>query len=370
MLISSGRYAELSKRQEGDGGCYIVREIGLEDMMILFRADGNPQVGSGHIMRCLSLADAFRDMGHASVFVTADDCFQETIQKRGYRSVVLHTKYDRMEDELPVLLPILQENRPRCVLLDSYFVTPAYMTAIRAEVPLAYIDDLNLFDYPADLVVNYMLYAGRLGYPQNKSYLLGSRYAPLRKEFQDVPQRRTAVQVKNVLLSTGGSDGEHVALRCVQYLRERQVNGVTYHVILGAMNQDTAEIERLADGCAHIVPHRNVSDMRSLMLQCDAAISAGGTTLFELCACGLPTVTYVLADNQIMNAAAFEEAGLTLCVGDIRNDSRFAAHMFERLETLMQDHSLRRRMSERMQALVDGDGAIRLAEAILRFARD
>lgn len=335
--------------------------------MILFRADGNPQVGSGHIMRCLSLADAFRDMGQAVIFVTADDSFQAIIQKRGYECVVLHTKYDAMEDELSVLIPLLQKLRPSCILLDSYFVTPGYMAAVRNEVPLAYIDDLNAFDYPVDLVVNYTLYGDKLAYPQNKRYLLGPQYAPLRKEFQNVPARRTAEQVRNVLLSTGGADFEHVALKCVQYLREQFEEGIIYHVVLGAMNQDVAEIERLADRCAHIVLHRNVSNMRFLMLQCDAAISAGGTTLFELCSCGVPTVTYVLADNQIMNVTSFEETGLMLNAGDIRENGRFAKVIFGRLEVLTRDWALRKRMAERMRLQVDGNGAKRLSKAIQEF---
>ena len=335
--------------------------------MILFRADGNPQVGSGHIMRCLSLADAFRDVGQTVIFVTADDSFQAVIWRRGYECVVLHTKYDAMEDELSVLIPLLQKLRPSCILLDSYFVTPDYMVGVKQEAPLVYIDDQNAFDYPADLVVNYMLYGDRLDYPQNKQYLLGPKYALLRKEFQDVPRRQPKEQVKDVLLSTGGADSEHVALRCVQYLREQLEDGIIYHVVLGVMNQDIAEIERLTDGCAHIVLHRNVSDMRSLMLQCDAAISAAGTTLFELCACGVPTVTYVLADNQIMNAASFEEAGLMLNVGDIRENYKFSGHIFEQLEVLIQDWARRKRMAERMQAMVDGNGAARLGAAILKF---
>lgn len=337
--------------------------------MILFRADGNPQMGSGHIMRCLSLADAFQEKGIYSTFIIAEPYMQPLIQKRGHKCLVLSSAYDCLEDELPVLLPLLEEKQPACVILDSYFVTPKYMAAIRSEAPLIYIDDLNMFDYSADLVVNYMLYSNKFAYPRNKRYLLGPQYALLRKEFQNIPRRQMAAQVSHVLLSTGGADWEHIALQCVQYLRKRPTGSITYHVILGAMNRDEAEIEQLADGCAHIVTHRNVSDMRSLMLQCDAAISAGGTTLFELCACGLPTVTYVLADNQIMNAASFERAGLMLCVGDIRNDSRFAVRIFERLETLVQKHSLRLRISERMQESVDGNGATRLAEAIMKFVR-
>ncbi len=334
--------------------------------MILFRADGNPQVGSGHIMRCLSLADAFQTAGQAVIFVTADDSFQDIIQRRGYECVVLHTKYDAMEGELSVLIPLLQKFCPSCILLDSYFGTPDYMAAIRNEAPLVYIDDLNAFDYPADLVINYMLYADKLAYPRNKRYLLGPKYALLRKEFQNIPKRETAVSVKNVLLSTGGADPEHMTLKCVQYLREQPYGDVIYHVVIGGMNQDVTAIERLAATSSHIVLHRSVSDMRSLMLKCDVAISAAGTTLFELCACGVPTVTYILADNQIMNASSFGEAGLMLNAGDIRTNRQIAKDIFGQLEWLAQDWTLRKRMTERMQALVDGKGAVRLAASIFR----
>lgn len=334
--------------------------------MILFRADGNPTVGSGHIMRCLSLADAFRDMGQNAAFAAADDCFRDIIHRRGYECHVLHTKHDRMEDELSALRPVLQDLHPRCVLLDSYFVTPRYMAALRKEAPLVYIDDLNSFDYPAELVVNYTLYADKLDYLPNKRYLLGPQYVPLREEFRDVPKRRAAEQVRNVLISTGGSDPEHVALECVKYLREQKMGSVTYHVVLGALNQDIEAIKISTAGHPKIVLHQNVSDMRALMLECDAAISAAGTTLFELCACGLPTVTYVLADNQIQNAASFEEAGLMLNTGDVRRNSRFAEHIFKCMETLIQDQPLRQCMANRMQTLVDGNGALHVAEAILK----
>jgi len=333
------------------------------------RTDGNPQIGSGHIMRCLSLADGSRKLGQETAFVTADDRFQAVIQERGHKCIVLHTRYDHMEEELPILLPLLQKLRPRCTILDSYFVTPGYMAEIRNEAPLVYIDDQNAFDYPADLVINYTLYADKLPYPQNKRYLLGPEYALLRGGFQGIPRRQAAERVKDVLLSTGGADPEHVALKCVQYLREQRTAGVTYHLVLGAMNPDAANIERLAADQEHIVLHRQVSDMRALMLGCDAAISAGGTTLFELCACGVPTVTYVLADNQIMNAASFAEAGLMLNAGDIRKDSQFAAHLFESLNGLMQDRPLRQHMIERTQTLVDGSGTARLANAIAKLVR-
>ena len=270
--------------------------------MVLIRVDGNHQIGTGHIMRCLSLADALQEQGGEITFITAESYFQRLIQTRGYPCTVLGTAYDRMEEELSIFLPIIERERPELVILDSYFVTPQYMEAIRNISRLLYIDDLNAFDYPADAVVNYNIYGPELPYPQNKTYFLGPQYAPLRKEFQGVSQRNTKDRVENVLVSTGGTDPYHVALHCAEYLREHLPReNMIFHLVLGAMNQDAAELERIAEELPFIRLHRQITNMCSLMLQCDAAISAAGTTLYELCACGVPAVIYILADNQRRN---------------------------------------------------------------------
>ena len=336
-------------------------------MMILFRADGNPDIGTGHIMRCLSLADALQEQGGEIPFITAESYFQRLIQTRGYPCTVLGTAYDRMEEELSIFLPIIERERPELVILDSYFVTPQYMEAIRNISRLLYIDDLNAFDYPADAVVNYNIYSPELPYPQNKTYFLGPQYAPLRKEFQGLSQRNTKDRVENVLVSTGGTDQYHVALHCAEYLREHLPReNMIFHLVLGAMNQDAAELERIAEELPFIRLHRQITNMCSLMLQCDAAISAAGTTLYELCACGLPTVTYILADNQIQGAQMFQKAGLMPCAGDIREDACFLERLFELLNSLADDFAQRQRIAEQMQGAVDGRGAARLAEAILK----
>lgn len=329
--------------------------------MVLFRVDGNSQIGTGHIMRCLSLAEAFQERGIRPVFVLAEPDMGSLIRQRGFECRVLGTAYDHMENELPLFLSLLGEDQPSCVILDSYFVTQEYMSAVKAKVPLVYIDDLNAFDYPADVVVNYNLYGEQTTYPPGKTYLLGPQYAPLRKQFQRLAPRTAKERVEQILFSTGGTDPYHAALRCCEYLREHPpAPGVSCHVVLGAMNQDTGKIEGIAADTPYIVPHRQVTDMCALMLQCDAAVSAAGTTLYELCACGLPAVTYVLADNQIDGAAAFEAAGLTLCAGDIRHIACFAERIFAKLADL-DGREPRREIARRMQALVDGNGAARLA---------
>ena len=334
--------------------------------MILFRADGNPKIGSGHIMRCLSLACAFRMQGQESIFLTADHWFQPLIQNQGFRCIVLNGRYNHMDRELSALIPILGENLPDGLVLDSYFVTPSYMKALQNLVPLIYIDDLNAFDYPADIIINYGLFAEKMRYPQGKTYLLGPQYAPLRQEFFEMRRRVPGKKVRRVLLSTGGGDPEHVVLACVQYLQNR-ANGIAFHVVLGAMNKDVAEIERTAQKMPHVILHKSVTYMGALMQLCDAAIAAAGTTLYELCACGLPTVTYALSDNQVEGAAAFEAAGLMLNAGDVRSQKCFMDNLFAKLDELERNWPLRKSMAEKMQTLIDGSGAMRLAKEIRRL---
>ena len=334
--------------------------------MFLIRADGNPQIGTGHIMRCLSLADALREHNEDVVFVIAEPYFQKLIQTRGYLCEVLGTAYDHTEEELPVFMPLLERKRPELVILDSYFITPEYMRAIKSISKLLYIDDLNMFDYPADAVVNYNIYGPELSYPQNKIYFLGPKYALLRKEFQGLERRIVKKQVENILVSTGGTDQYHVALRCAEYLREYPPReSIVFHFVLGAMNQDVEELNRIAAGLPFIKPHCQVKDMCSLMLQCDAAISAAGTTLYELCACGLPTMTYILADNQIQGAQAFQKAGLMPCASDIRINSDFVAQIFLKLKLFVNDWKIRQEIADKMVSLVDGNGSKNLVTACI-----
>lgn len=331
--------------------------------MIVFRTDGNPQIGTGHIMRCLSLADALQEREKKIIFVVAESYLQLLIEGRGFSCTVLGTSYDQMEEELPLFFPILQQDRPGLIILDSYFVTLKYMEAVKSMAPLLYIDDLNVFDYPADIVVNYNIYGPETTYPQNKTYFLGPQYTPLRKEFHGLERRIVKERVEDILISTGGgTDQYHVALRCAEYLQEHPLyENMNFHFVLGAMNQDVVELEQIAEKCPFIKLHRQVTNMCSLMLRCDVAISAAGTTLYELCACGLPTVTYILADNQIQGAQAFQKAGLMPCSGDIRKDVYFAEHLFESLNTLADNLALRQCISEQIQRTVDGKGSKRLA---------
>lgn len=343
--------------------------------MILFRVEGNTIIGSGHVMRCLSIADAFCAENRECCFAVAEDAFVKFIEQRGYKAFVLGTDYREMEEELPILEKCITELKVDRMIVDSYYVTEKYLSTLNSIIPVTYIDDLAAFAYPVDTVVNYNVYGTELDYRglykdadvTLPDLFLGMKYIPFRNEFRYVERKKIAEPCRDILISTGGADPVHLAKKLVQYISNRGNTTYRYHVVLGAMNQDKAEIEAIAADMDSLVLYTNVTDMKGLMSSCDIAVSAAGSTLYELCVCGVPTITYVLADNQIFGATAFDNMGLMQFVGDVREAFSVEEKILDAIRLLAKDYEKRKSMSERMQHMVDGYGAERLVKALLKI---
>lgn len=356
-------------------------------MNIAIRTDANFNIGMGHIMRCLSIADAFSSGGHHVSFVLADDTVESLVKGRGYEAVILHSDYTKMEEELsswPVVMPYI-------LIVDSYYVTVSYLSQLHEEMrsvggSLVYIDDVYTFPYSADILVDYNVYATHAIYEElyrgteKPQFILGPTYAPLRPMFGGLDKKVQPEKVENILISTGGSDELNLELSILKSLLQKQNNGRIYHFLLGAMNTDKEEIKRLAG--ENIVLHENVTDMKNLISSMDLVISAAGSTLYEICACGVPFITYSIADNQVPGAEAFERLGLGINIGDLRDpdtiNSEFVMsgtlnpsaveRLLKATDKLTDDYRKRVLMGIKMQSMIDGFGANRIVWRILELA--
>ena len=136
--------------------------------------------------------------------------------------------------------------------------------------------------------------------------------------------------------------------------------------MVGAANEDRDLIVSEATGVSNLFLHENVTNMSELMLSCDVAISAAGSTLYELCACRVPTITYILADNQIPGARGFEQRGIMKCAGDIRETGavELSARLIDMALELCDNESERALIAERQGSVVDGKGAERIIEKL------
>lgn len=370
--------------------------------LIYIRTDGNTKIASGHLVRCFSIALACQRLGMEVRFLVSDEesfnLLKEIVGSyTGFTLIQLKTSaFDHLDQELPEVMALLSAhasslpdapcNSPSIdpnpvYFLDSYFVTGKYLSTLRPLAKTAYLDDLRLFDYPVDLLINYdVIPDDKMAFYQSAyrnagQLLLGSSYTPLRDQFQD---QLSSVRKKasHILITTGGSDPFHFCLNIIKSLTTSSMltdfvknSDLKFHIVIGRMNTDKEKLRKLAGEFSFLELHENVSDMASLMTQCDLAVSAAGTTLYELCALGIPTISFTMADNQTDSASAFNAAGAILCAGDIRTS---ADSVFRKVFQFITENSgssddsycKRKAAHDRMSSLVDGNGALRIAQAL------
>ena len=341
--------------------------------MIVFRVDGNSVIGSGHVMRCLSLAERLNEYDGHVVFVLSDDTFQKTISDRGFETVLLGINYQELPSDY-TFLKFINNKKPAFVIVDSYFVNNGFFSKVRKLSRLVYIDDLGAFPYDVDILVNYNAYSSHLNYDDLYAkcsdvpdFILGPSYAPLRKQFSNQGDLNVKEKCSNILISTGGADPTHLSLELIKFIIKNSLDNFIFHFVIGSASKDLKEIQKKAVTCSFIQIHSNVKDMSLLMRDCDIAVTAAGSTMYELCACGVPSITYVLADNQILGADAFRKLGLMRVIGDIRGIKDIPKTIIDKINELSNDYDARKKMSIEMQILVDGKGAERLAKRIIEL---
>ncbi|MFR4351746.1 MAG: UDP-2,4-diacetamido-2,4,6-trideoxy-beta-L-altropyranose hydrolase [Roseburia sp.] len=333
--------------------------------MIGFRVDANEKIATGHLMRCIALAEACREQGEECAFFLAEDKETERLRVRGLPYRILGTKWERMEDEIPVIEQMLREERLDWLVVDSYQATAAYLSHLQRKVPVLYIDDLRKEQYDVSVVLQYI--AGEQQWintpcsgAERPVYLQGFAYAPLRKEFAMLPD--AGKRERSILITTGGTDAYNIAGRVLKHCQcLTEYRDYLFHVIVGSMNHHEEELQKLAERNPHIRLHKNVTDIDTYMKRCEVALSAGGTTLLELCACQIPTVCVSFAENQKSFARGMGEKGVMRYAGDARENGQIEKEICRQLLFFMSDINQRNFYAERMGNLVDGRGAERIA---------
>ena len=338
--------------------------------MIWIRADANQNIGSGHVMRCLSIAAALKNQGQQVCFILADEGAASLLRDREMDYRVLHTAYSNMEDELEQFTGMLMGQKPDLLLVDSYFATEHYFKTVGEYVKTVCVDDVPRFAYPVDGIINYNIYGDNLPYDRMcRNLYLGVSYAPLREQFRGIDYMVRPV-VKDVLITTGGSDKYNLAGKILEkVLAIQETADLCYHVVSGAFNPHLEQLKELAEQHKNIRLYQNVKNMAELMQQADIAITAGGSTMYELCAVGVPILSFSFVDNQELIVETFAQKGLVYYGGNyLKEDSEFAGNVAAALAELSASAELRLQYSRKEKMLVDGRGAERIAAALCKMA--
>ena len=345
--------------------------------MFIIRADGNAKIGAGHLMRCLTIGEALSSNGEDVLFLCADRDSALLAERFGFRTGVLHTDYRQMETELAAWDAWVRGGG-NVILVDSYHVTDAYLTGLRKYGSVYLMDDMQRQAHPVDGVINYNLFADldvyRRLYEMGQAcdmqgdyhdrgvrFYLGGAYAPLRAQFQNV-EYRVRESVSDVLITTGGADADNIAGEILDALDRRDI---TFHVLVGRFSPHFESWRARAKEAPRIRIYFDLQDMAGLMRRCDLAVSAGGSTLYELAAVGVPFICFSYAENQEALAEYMGKEHVAGYAGAWHLDRPCALRrMAELFSELCGDRALREQYFERERGLIDGRGAYRLAEAL------
>jgi UDP-2,4-diacetamido-2,4,6-trideoxy-beta-L-altropyranose hydrolase len=337
---------------------------------LIVRADADAAVGTGHVMRCLALGQAWRETGGKVIFLTAtrNEWLLRRLGEEGFEIRALGRPYPAADDWQTTRALAACSPDP-WILLDGYHFDLTYQRQVKdAGFKLAVIDDIAaLPHYCADVLINQNVYAEDLTYscePYTRR-LLGARYALLREEFASYRGVRRAARpaARRVLVTMGGADPENATSVALAALREFAQPDLEVRVIVGAANAHLGElraaVQRLGCAAELIVA---APAMAANLAWADVAIAAAGSTSIELAFMGVPALLVVTAENQAPIAAKLDALGAACDLGWIAQTS--VARIRSGLRELLDSHQMRAAMAERGQQLVDGEGAERVEAAL------
>lgn len=290
-------------------------------MQIIIRADSSLTIGSGHLMRCLTLASFLRTAGSQIAFICRNfpGNVVNLVREQGFPVVMLEIDREDItwQDDARATAEVIVklDFKPDWLIVDYYCLDACWEKTLRPYVGrIMVIDDLANRRHDCDLLLdaNYGQNASRyrkLVLPATK-LLLGPEYALLREEFSYVHNRvRNCRKVRHIQVFFGGSDPTGETGKVLVALANFKKRQFFVEVIVGAANPLAGDIRRQCERHKNFSFACQVTNMAERMMKADLAIGAGGSTLWERCYLGLPSIVISVADNQIEASQALAKAG-------------------------------------------------------------
>ncbi len=337
---------------------------------LIIRTDAGEKIGNGHVMRCMALAQTWKDAGGEVLFIMASGykACRSTIESEGIEILHLSTLPGSRNDVLQTV-DIAKTNSAEWIVVDGYHFTSDYQKSIKNNgIKSLFIDDCGSADvYHGDIILNQNLHADKSLYvnkaPETR-LLLGSAYVLLRKEFTSLQNRHKKISAKSykIIVTMGGSDPQNITLRVIQALIK--INApLDVKIIVGSSNPHMDIIQhsiRSAPFSMYI--QQNAKNMADLMAWADLAISAGGSTLWEMAFMGLPAITISTAENQRNVAQKLHDMGTVSYIGWYDNLTELK--ISKEIKRLIYSRKNRAKMSVLGKKIIDGKGVEKVIREI------
>jgi UDP-2,4-diacetamido-2,4,6-trideoxy-beta-L-altropyranose hydrolase len=354
---------------------------------ICFRADASRKMGTGHLMRCLTLADGFAAAGAEVDFlcVSTTTPWRPLVEARGHRYVLLAAEgrgqsvesslshadwlpWGQQVDASAVLAVLPQA--VEWLIVDHYALDARWELAVRPRAGrLLAIDDIADRPHACDVLLDHnpqegsgARYSGLV--PADATRLIGPQYALLRPGFAKARALRKPAgrELQRINVFMGGTDAIGATLLVLQALSVPELSDIAVDVMIGAACPHLPAIQERARYHGNTLIHVDTPDVASLVAAADLCIGAGGVAALERCCIGVGSVTIAVAANQEPALAALAQAGAILHLGSF--DQIEAISLRDCVISLRRDSARLARVSTAAAGITDGKGTDRVLEAL------
>ena len=328
------------------------------------RVDGNKELGLGHIMRCLTLADELEKCD-VLFFVRDNTDIRKLLKGRTVMYISPEYNYQR---ELNVITDEIKNKQIDALVVDFLVYPPGYLKGLKhMGLKLITFNELELTSDYSDIIINCNTFKGFSKYSavnmDNKCF--GPSYVILRNNIIKLEPRSPSKKVKTILISMGGSDPNGITLKAIRALEKLSEDiQIIVHVGPAFKYRDTL-LKLLDKSSLDSSMEENVPELAELMVKADIAIASAGNTMYELCYLGVPSIIIAQNSHQLEFASELERKGAVKGIGlnDVINEEIILAAVKE----LCNSYEVRNKMSKIAKEMMDGKGINRIKEKIYQL---
>ena len=315
-------------------------------MKIVFRVDSSIQIGSGHVMRCLTLAEELRQSGETVEFVTCDHQgnINQQIKNRDFKVYLLSNQNEDQQQNLidyeqwlgatqeidaEKTIQTVKDKKIDWLIIDHYALDHKWEEKLRPYAKkIMVIDDLANRKHECDLLLDQNIiknkdarYNGLL--PEKCTRLLGAKYALLQPEYSQLHNkvRYRKLPLKNILIFFGGVDKYNLTGLTLTALQDVITSFDNIDVVISKQSQNYDSVKCIIGNMANIHIYSDLPSLAPLMVKADLAIGAGGSTTWERFCLGLPSLVITVAENQRIINDYLSQLGLINLIGDVKEIS-------------------------------------------------
>ena len=338
--------------------------------MVFFRVDANQHIATGHLMRCISIAQCFLKHGETVKFLIADKQPIALLEKHGIEYVVLHSRWDSLDNEIDGVVKIIQQYNDPLFIIDTYSVTRKYTENIIPHCRCCYLGSKSEYMGKLYALINYSVsidYAYyHATYSDETKLLLGPTYMPLRDEFLHKRSQTKTTKRCKILLTTGGSNPNHYIEKILRsIILSSSFPEINIVLVIGGMFENKEAMRLEFESYPNIKVYENVTSMAEIMYQCDFAVTANGSTVYELAACHIPAITFAMAKDQIHAAEKMNSLNAAKYSGVIFEDEESCINnIVSNVNVFIENPSIRKTIAENAGEIIDGRGCEHIYNAL------